>query len=297
MFHVKHLEKLLIKELIMLKTRLLIALIIFSVLFCFCKNKTDNNKSDKQNDITIDYDLGSVEESSIKTIHVFVALCDNKYQGITRVSAALGNGQNLNTNLYWGALYGIRTYFKKSNEWKLLKAQNKKGVILERLIFKHNEKNYFLIADAYDGKYIKQCTLDFLNGSCGNQKDALKINDKTLGIGGNAALLAYIGHDGLMDFQLSETFLNTDNIKRDIIILACYSKRYFGPVLEQAGVNPMLWTSNLMAPEAYTLHDALSGYVIGESNEEIRERAAAAYARYQKCSINAAKGLLVTENR
>jgi len=52
-----------------------------------------------------------------------------------------------------------------------------------------------------------------------------------------------------------------------------------------------------MAPEAYTLHDALSGYVIGESNEKIRERAAAAYARYQKCSINAAKGLLITENR
>jgi len=281
----------------MLKTRFLIVFIFFLVLFYSCKNETDKNKSDKQNDITIDYDLGSMEESSIKTIHVFVALCDNKYQGITRVSAALGNGQNLNTNLYWGALYGIRTYFKKSNEWELLKEQKKKGIILERLIFKHNEKNYFLIADAYDGKYIKQCTLDFLNGSSGNQKDALKINGKTLGTGGNAALLAYIGHDGLMDFQLSETFLNTDNIKRDIIILACYSKRFFSPVLEQADVNPILWTSNLMAPEAYTLHDALSGYVIGESNEEIRERAAAAYARYQKCSINAAKGLLVTENR
>jgi len=281
----------------MLKTRFLIVFIFFLVLFYSCKNETDKNKSDKQNDITIDYDLGSMEESSIKTIHVFVALCDNKYQGITRVSAALGNGQNLNTNLYWGALYGIHTYFKKSNEWELLKEQKKKGIILERRIFKHNEKNYFLIADAYDGKYIKQCTLDFLNGSSGNQKDALKINGKTLGTGGNAALLAYIGHDGLMDFQLSETFLNTDNIKRDIIILACYSKRFFSPVLEQADVNPILWTSNLMAPEAYTLHDALSGYVIGESNEEIRERAAAAYARYQKCSINAAKGLLVTENR
>jgi hypothetical protein len=49
-----------------------------------------------------------------------------------------------------------------------------------------------------------------------------------------------------------------------------------------------------MAPEAYTLHDALSGYVLGEANEAIRERAAAAYAQYQKCSLNAAKGLLVT---
>jgi len=254
-------------------------------------------RKNTNNDITVDYDLSSLDESEIKTIHVFVALCDNKYQGITRVSAALGDGQNINTNLYWGARYGIRSYFKKSEEWKLLTSRKEKGIILERLIFKHVEKNYFLIADAYDGKYIRQCTLDFLNSGSGKQKDSLQINGKNIGTGGNASLLAYIGHDGLMDFQLSEDFVNTDNIKRDMIILACYSKKYFTPVLEQANVNMLVWTTNLMAPEAYTLHDALTGYVNGETNEEIREKAAAAYSKYQKCSLNAAKGLLVTEKR
>jgi hypothetical protein len=98
-----------------------------------------------------------------------------------------------------------------------------------------------------------------------------------------------------MDFQLSETFINTDNKKRDIIILACYSKRYFSPYLEAANVNPLVWTTHLMAPEAYTLHDALAGYIDEEDNEDIRERAVEAYARYQKCSIGAARGLLVTD--
>jgi len=107
--------------------------------------------------------------------------------------------------------------------------------------------------------------------------------------------LAYIGHDGLMDFQLSETFINTDGVQRDVIILACYSKRFFSPHLENANVNPLLWTTNLMCPEAYTLHDALTGYIKRETNEEIRQRAAEAYARYQKCSVNVAKGLLVTD--
>jgi len=274
------------------RLKYIMGITIIFLLFFSCVKKTDKNESDKQNNITVNYDLGS--EDDINTIHVFVALCDNKYQGITRVSASLGNGQNLNTNLYWGALYGIRTYFKRSDDWKLLTAQKKKGPLLERLIFKHIKKNHILIADAYDGKYIKQCTLDFLNGSCGNQKDTLLINGRTIGLGGNASLLAYIGHDGLMDFQLSETFVNTDNIKRDVIILACYSKRYFSPHLESANVNPLVWTTNLMAPEAYTLHDALAGFINGETNEEIRERAAAAYAKYQKCSVNAAKGLLVT---
>ncbi len=33
-------------------------------------------------------------------IHVFVALCDNKYQGIAKVSKKLGDGSNPDTNLY-----------------------------------------------------------------------------------------------------------------------------------------------------------------------------------------------------
>jgi hypothetical protein len=238
--------------------------------------------------------FAQTDKSEAKTIHIFVALCDNKYQGIVPVPKAIGNGQDHNNNLYWGCGYGIRTFFKKSNEWKLLTTRGKNGIVLERIVFKHATKNYYLVADAYDGQYIKQCTKNFLNSACGNQKDTLQLDTKTLGICGNASLLAYIGHNGLMDFQLSETYSNKDNIKRDVIILACYSKRYFTPHLKRAHVNPLLWTTNLMCPEAYTLHDALIGYVNGETNENIRKKAAAAYAQYQKCSLKAAKGLLVT---
>jgi hypothetical protein len=257
--------------------------ILIALLFFSCEKKK------------VDNEPVFIEENGIKTIHIFVALCDNKYQGIVRVPAALGNGQNPNSNLYWGALYGIRTYFKKSNEWELLSTRKINNTILERLIFKHTQEDYYLIADAYNGRYIKQCTIDFLNSSSGKQQEIVQFDGKTLGLGGNASLMGYIGHDGLMDFQLSETFINTDGKKRDIIILACYSKRYFSPHLEAANVNPLLWTTHLMAPEAYTLHDALTGYINGEANEDIRERAAAAYAQYQKCGINAAKGLLVTD--
>jgi hypothetical protein len=157
---------------------------IITLLFLSCENKKN------------DSDPIPLEENGIKTIHIFVALCDNKYQGITRVSAALGNGQNPNSNLYWGALYGIRTYFKKSDEWELLSTKKVNNIILERLVFKHTRENFYLIADAYNGRYIKQCTLDFLNGSCGNQKDILAFDGKTLGLGGNAVLAGYIGHDG-----------------------------------------------------------------------------------------------------
>ncbi|PZR15583.1 MAG: hypothetical protein DI539_18160 [Flavobacterium psychrophilum] len=229
-----------------------------------------------------------------KTIHVFVALCDNKYQGIVPVPEKIGNGQDPNSNLYWGCGYGIRTYFKKSNEWKFIESRKIDSVKMERLIFKHITKNYYLVADAYNGKDIKQCTIDFLNSSAGKEKDTLKVGSTTIGINGNSQLLTYIGHDGLMEFTIDDTFKNTDNKKRDIILLACFSKMYFSEHLKEANVNPLVWTSGLMCPEAYTVHDAISGYLNNENNKQIQTRAAQAYNKYQKCGITAAKNLLVT---
>src|SRR5256885_7283118 len=46
--------------------------------------------------------------------------------------------------------------------------------------------------------------------------------------------------------------------------------------------SPLLWTTNLMAPEAYTLKSALDGWILSESNGKIRERAAAAYNRSEE---------------
>ncbi len=79
-----------------------------------------------------------------------------------------------------------------------------------------------------------------------------------------------------------------------MIILACYSKEYFSPHIKEAGAHPLIWTSGLMAPEAYTLEWALDGWVLGESDKQIRERAAKAYSHYQKCSLKAGRYLLRT---
>jgi hypothetical protein len=49
-----------------------------------------------------------------------------------------------------------------------------------------------------------------------------------------------------------------------------------------------------MAPEAYTLKSALDAWILGENNEQIRERAAAAYDKYQKCGLNPARRLMAT---
>jgi len=233
--------------------------------------------------------------SPSKTIHVMVALADNRHQGIVPVPERLGNGQKPETNLYWGAAFGVKNYFvHKSRDWQLWKSEKVNDTVLERLVFRHRNKNFYLVADAYDGRYIRQAITDFLQSLAGQRKDTLHVRGQTVGIYGNASLVAYAGHDGLMDFRLENTFRNADGRRRDAIILACISRDYFGPYVQSAGANVLVWTTGLMAPEAYTLHDAIAAYTEGQSPEQIRLAAARAYHRYQKCGLRAAKHLLVS---
>jgi len=223
-----------------------------------------------------------------------VALCDNQYQGIVKVPKGIGNGQDPNSNLYWGCGYGIRTFFRKSADWKEIRRYKVNDKILERIIFSHKSKNFYLIADAYDGRYISDCTTDFLESCAGSKKDTVMVGKTIIGISGNAKLVSYVGHNGLMDFKLVNTYHNTDGKIRDAIIIACASKQYFSQYLKTAKSNPLVWSTHLMSAEAYTIHDAIRAYINGQPASDIREAAASAYNNYQKCGIKGARRLLVT---
>ena len=230
-----------------------------------------------------------------RTIHVFVALCDNLNQGIVPVPETLGNGQNAKTNLYWGALYGVKAHFKRSSDWTLIKAmETSNSKILERVLFKHNTTETYLLADAYDGEHIRQTTIDFLKASSGSEEQRIDFDGRELCFGGGSDLLGYVGHDGLMEFTLDIDLKPVDDKMQDVIILACISKDYFKPYVEKAGANPLIWTTGLMSPEAYTLKSAIDGWILNEPDAAIRERAAQAYHKYQKCGIRGARNLLVT---
>ncbi|MBK9148217.1 MAG: hypothetical protein IPM12_10445 [Flavobacteriales bacterium] len=230
-----------------------------------------------------------------RVAHVLVALCDNEYQGIVKVPAGIGNGQNAGTNLYWGAGYGVKTHFDRSAEWLRVpcEAANEPH-ILDRAVWKHRDSAVFIVAEAYDGRNIREATVDLLRYSSGQVPRTIKAGNTSIRAGGDAALVAYAGHDGLMDFSIEERFTSSSRNSREAIILACISKRFFTEHLRPTGAYPLVWTTGLMAPEAYTLKAALDGWVLREGRDAIRVRAAAAYNKYQKCGINGARRLLVT---
>ena len=231
-----------------------------------------------------------------RVIHVVVALCDNVHQGIVPVPARIGNGDDPGNNLYWGAAFGVRTFFSRSADWKLIAPPAAvDSVVLERCIFKHRTRDVFLVADAYRGAEIQRSIDNFLQYAAGRRAETIAgPAGPQISAGGGSDLVAFVGHDGLMDFNLSVYPRGSGDKTRDAIILCCASKAYFAGPLGRTGARPLLWTNGLMAPEAYVLKAALDGWAGGEGGEAIRNRAAAAYHEHQHCGMKAARNLFAS---
>src|SRR5215472_2966913 len=171
------------------------------------------------------------QTNGLRTIHVFVALADNEHQGIVPVAAKLGNGEDAEHNLYWGSAYGVKTFFSRSPDWERVTCGLKpKAQVLERCVFKYRAADVYLVADAYRGMEIKQAILDFLDSAAGDGAEVLNLSSAPdslkLPIRGAANVVAYAGHDGLMDFQLSRAPHQRNAPHRDAIVLACASKQF-----------------------------------------------------------------------
>jgi hypothetical protein len=241
----------------------------------------------------------SSAETPVRVVHVFVALADNQHQGIVPVPSRLGDGDAPADNLYWGAAFGMKSFFRSSRDWELLASNPGPSLaILERCIFKHRSENVYVIADAYRGSQMREAVTDFLSASSGLNSQSLLIKSKqpsvTITTGGGADLVVYIGHDAFMDFQIQPVLGGISPKPRMAIVLACASKSFFAPYLKNARATPLLWTTGLMAPEAYTLKAALDGWIANEDAESVRQRAAQAYDKYQHCGLRAAQRLFAT---
>jgi hypothetical protein len=210
-----------------------------------------------------------------KQVRVFVALCDNQTQGIVPVGAKIGNGNDADANLYWGCSDGLGTYFRRTAKWQQIKAENDPSpTILCRLELRSAGGDMDLTAEAYRGSEMKQCLIDFEAAAASGHYD----------------LVAYIGHNGLMDFTVPPPSAVPGN-QTDVIVLCCVSEKFFGDRLRSLGCRPVLMTQQLMYPGAFLLHAALTSWSQGGTAENLRTAAAAAYAKNQKIPVRAATGV------
>jgi hypothetical protein len=227
-------------------------------------------------------------------VHLRIPLCDNENQGIVRVPEKLGNGFDLKSNLYWGAKYGFKNHFKRHANWKLISSEkDRTNTILERVIFKKvipNKTDVYIVADAYKGDAMKECLEDFFKAVSGKSDEEIEVENVSLGIGSNADLIIFNGHNGLMDYTLELT-PSEDQVIREVSAIGCISHSYFKEHLLTSKGYPVLMTTNLMAPEAYVLEAVIESWMNLKTEQLIRKNAGIAYDKYQNCGVKGATRL------
>ena len=227
--------------------------------------------------------LACVASAAPARIHVFVALADNESQGIAKVPAKIGDGNDPQNNLYWGCSDALPPVLRASRDWKHVSTgPGPKPNILERSTFLHRTGKFEIVADAYRGTAIAECLADYFQ-ALGSEQSIEEL-----------PVVAFIGHNGLMDAPLPDAATAKRGPGRTAVALCCISNRYFTPHFESVNAKPALLTTQLMYPGGFLLREFAGAWIAGDAPERMRQRVAAAYARNQKISVKAAAGVFST---
>lgn len=230
--------------------------------------------------------------------HVVVALADNEHQGIVRVPQSLGDGDRPQSNLYWGAMYGVKGFLRRSPDWRLVPIPASGDArILERVLFRRDlvrdgkAVTVYLLAEAWQGRQIAASIGRFLELTRGQHAESVRVDGREIAAGGAAHLIAYAGHNGLMDFAAPALAASSERrLPRVAVVLACHSDAYFSALLRPHAA-PLVTTASLMAPEAYVLDAIVAAWFAGSTRAAVVGAAAQAYARYQKISERAGRSI------
>ena len=206
---------------------------------------------------------------------IIVSLADNTHQGIVPVPAFLGNGQDPKSNLYWGAMYGLKTFLKRQSDWTVQSVSSETPQILDKIKLTYKNNPIEISAEAWDGAH---------------QKDALKSYFRDI-TEGSSNLIMYVGHNPLMDFMHvgpiapNEVIERNKQLHRKSAVIACQSHRFFTDKLNALGMSPYVMTAGNMAPEAYVVEAILRAWIGDQSAQVARQYAAQAYSKYQKIPL------------
>jgi hypothetical protein len=219
---------------------------------------------------------GQVETERVLVV---VPLCDGGQLSCGR--GDLGDPRSLSANLYWGALYGADRFLRRQPDIRARAGdvavdERARGVLARTFATRTagpGERGVEVELVAFDGARIDEALATFLRAATGDSYD----------------LVVWTGHDRLMDVP-APAIAPDGPTRTPVVVLACDSERYFGPVLQALAVPAVALTRSFMAPEGYLVDAVLDVAARGRATDRAAMRAAliGAYARYQQISTSAA---------
>jgi len=226
-------------------------------------------------------------------VQVHVALCDNHQ--LACGGQGLGDGDALDTNLYWATTGGLRGWFgRRGSGWTLAARERApRDGVLETLVWRRHVApsgelqargvrapfDVFVVADGWRGRAIDRAIDAYAADLFGAARREVRLSGGvTLAAGGAAQLVAYVGHDRWMDRDdFTWPAAAPDALVKGTIAVACFSADYLAAVPAPTRV-PLVMTRDFLFAGSHALEGAVRAFAEGAPLAAIRVAAARAYA-------------------
>lgn len=227
---------------------------------------------------------------------VHVPLCDNSI--IPCGNAKLGDGNNPDTNLYWSTTPGFGAWFaRRGSGWKRVLHQRGDATgssdivavdVYRRTIAapvswrKRGAPAKFeldIVIHGWRGTSIDKALAAYASDVSNGAARSLVLDDKTtLAAGGAAQLVAWVGHNRLMDVERYAWPEAAKTVKGTIAI-ACHTAAYMEAEVSGSTRVPLLMTRDFLFANAAPLEATVLAFATGGTYARMRLDAATAYAK------------------
>lgn len=241
-------------------------------------------------------------------VQVHVPLCDND---ILRCgNARLGDGDNPATNLYWATTAGFGRWFtRKGSGWTRVLDGDGDTVgnadVLDVLVFRRTVTAHkawratgaperfdvYVVAQAWRGEAIDRALDAWAAELYGGAAHTLTLSDGTeLAVGGGARIVAYVGHNRLMDLDAYAWPGEGSGSRKGAIAIACHTDAYMHDEVPAEDRVPLLFTRDFLFASAPPLEGVVRAFAEGGGYAAMRQAAAEEYAAPEKKSVRRVKG-------
>lgn len=217
----------------------------------------------------------------------------------------LGDGDDPKRNLYWATSEGFVGWFaKRSKAWRLALRTDGKALglpdVIEVRVWRRDVTTsadwrrrgapatlpVYVVAMAWRGKAIDASLAAYARDLYGAETRKIQLSDGTvLDAGGSAQIVAYVGHNRLMDLS-GYDWTKAGGAAADApappakgaIAIACHTAAYMKEAVPAPGRVPLLFTADFLMASAPTLDGSVSAFAAGGDFRAIRRGAAQGYA-------------------
>lgn len=228
-------------------------------------------------------------------VEVHVPLCDNTI--IACGNAKLGDGDNPETNLYWSTTPGFGAWFaRKHGGWKrvlkLREGETGDKDVLALHVYRRTQATpaawrkrgaparieIDIVVHGWRGTAIDRALSAYAAEISGRDSRTITLADQTtLEAGGAAQIVAWVGHNRLMDLD-TFTWPEPGAQVKGTIAIACHTAAYMEERVPAATRVPLLMTRDFLFANAAPLEATVLAFADGGTYATIRLAAATAYA-------------------